>query len=145
MNHDFYPDDYIASILGSVRTIALVGASANASRPSHGVMAFLLRAGYSVIPVNPGLAGSELLGQPVVARLADITTPIDMVDVFRAADALPALVDEVLALQPLPSVIWTQLGVRDDEAAARAEAAGIKVVMNRCPAIEWPRLIGRTG
>ncbi len=141
MNHDSYPDYYIADILRSTKVIALVGASPNAERPSHRVMAFLLRKGYRVIPVNPGQAGKEILGQPVVARLADILEPIDMVDVFRAADALPDLVDDVLALSPVPKVIWGQLSVRHDQAAAKAEAAGIKVVMDRCPAIEYPRLV----
>jgi predicted CoA-binding protein len=142
MNHDFYPDYYLADILRSTKVIALVGASPNPERPSQRVMAFLLRKGYRVIPVNPGQAGKEILGQRVVGRLADIEEPIDMVDVFRAANALPAVVDEVLALSPLPKVIWGQLSVRHDEAATRAEAAGIKVVMDRCPAIEYPRLIG---
>ncbi|NVP54517.1 CoA-binding protein [Mycoplana rhizolycopersici] len=142
MNHDSYADYYLADILRDMRVIALVGASPNPERPSNRVMAFLLRKGYRVIPVNPGQAGKEIHGQLVHARLADISEPIDMVDVFRAASALPALVDEVLALNPLPKVIWGQLSVRDDRAAERAEAAGIKVVMDRCPAIEYPRLIG---
>ena len=141
MNHDSYPDYYIADILRSTRLIALVGASPNPERPSHRVMAFLLRKGYRVIPVNPGQVGKEILGQPVVGRLADIVEPIDMVDVFRAADALPSVVEEVLALNPLPKVIWGQLSVRHDAAAAAAEAAGVKVVMDRCPAIEYPRLV----
>ncbi|WP_331373987.1 CoA-binding protein [Sinorhizobium chiapasense] len=142
MNHDIYPDFYLADILRTTKTIALVGASPKSERPSHRVMAFLLRKGYRVIPVNPGQAGRTILDQPVVARLADIDEPVDMVDVFRAAYALPALVDEILELPSLPRVIWGQLSVRDDEAAAKAEAAGIKVVMDRCPAIEYPRLIG---
>ena len=141
MNHDSYPDYYIADILRSTRLIALVGASPNPERPSHRVMAFLLRKGYRVIPVNPGQAGKEILGQPVVGRLADILEPIDMVDVFRAADALPSVVEEVLALSPLSKVIWGHLSVRHDAAAATAEAAGVKVVMDRCPAIEYPRLV----
>ncbi|SOC39561.1 hypothetical protein SAMN05892877_10678 [Rhizobium subbaraonis] len=141
MNHDSYADYYLADILRDTRVIALVGASPNPERPSNRVMAFLLRKGYRVIPVNPGQAGKAIHGQAVHARLADISEPIDMVDVFRAASALPALVDEVLALNPLPKVIWGQLSVRDDRAAERAEAAGIKVVMDRCPAIEHPRLI----
>ena len=141
MNHDHYADSYIRHILKSVHTIAVLGASPHDGRPSHGVMGFLLGKGYRVIPVNPGQAGKEILGQPVVARLADIVEPIDMVDVFRAADALPAVVEEVLALSPLPKAIWGQLSVRHDEAAAAAEAAGIKVVMDRCPAIEYPRLV----
>ncbi|MCA1439093.1 CoA-binding protein [Ensifer sp. IC4062] len=142
MNHDAYPDYYLADILRSTKTIALVGASPKAERPSHRVMAFLLRKGYRVIPVNPGQVGRTILDQPVVARLADIKEPVDMVDVFRAAHALPALVDEILELPSLPKVIWGQLSVRDDKAAAKAEAAGINVVMDRCPAIEYPRLIG---
>jgi predicted CoA-binding protein len=141
MNHDHYEDSYIADILRMVKTIALVGASPNAARPSNGVMAYLLSHGYHVIPVNPGLAGKQIHGQTVYGHLADIPEPIDMVDVFRAPEYLQSVVDEALALKPLPSVIWGQLEVRDDKAAAKAEAAGIKVVMNRCPAIEYPRLL----
>jgi len=142
MNHDQYDDAYLADILKTVKTIAVVGASINPSRPSHGVSAFLLAKGYRVIPVNPGQGGKLILGQPIVARLEDITDPIDMVDVFRASIHLGPLVDEMLALQTRPKVLWTQLGVRDDAAAAKAEAAGIKVVMDRCPAMEYPRLLG---
>ncbi|WP_275790413.1 CoA-binding protein [Pararhizobium gei] len=142
MIHDHYPDCYLADILKSTRTIALVGASPNPERPSYRVMAFLLRKGYSVYPVNPGQAGKSIHGQTVYARLADIPEPIDMVDVFRAAAALPALVDEILTLQTRPKIIWGQLAVRDDLAAAKAEERGIKVVMDRCPAIEYPRLVG---
>ncbi len=141
MNHDSYDDSYIADILASVKTIAVVGASANQLRPSFGVLSYLIRRGYTVYPINPGHAGTEIAGRLTYARLADLPEPVDMVDVFRASDALPGLVDEVLTLDPLPKVIWTQLGVRDDAAAARAEAAGLKVVMDRCPAIELPRLI----
>ncbi|OLP58509.1 CoA-binding protein [Xaviernesmea oryzae] len=140
MNHDHYSDETLARILKDTKVIALVGASPNAARPSHGVMAFLLSRGYRVIPVNPGQAGKTILGQTVVATLADIAEPVDMVDVFRAADQLGGVVDEALALEPRPKVIWGQLSVRDDEAAAKAEAGGIEVVMNRCPAIEIPRL-----
>jgi predicted CoA-binding protein len=128
-------------VLKSTRTIAVVGASANPSRPSYGVMRFLISKGYHVIPVNPGHAGQEIHGQKVVARLSDIDEPIDMVDVFRAADKLPSLVDEVLALPNLPKVIWGQLTVRHDGAAEKAEEKGITVVMDRCPAIEYPRVI----
>ncbi len=142
MTHDRYDDSYLADILREVKTIALLGASPNAARPSHGVMRFLLSAGYRVFPVNPGQAGKDLLGQLVYARLSDIPETIDMVDVFRASEYLQEVVDEALALPILPRVIWAQLGVRDDAAAAKAEAKGIKVVMNRCPAIEYPRLIG---
>lgn len=142
MNHDHYDSAYLKNILETVKTIAVVGASPNAARPSHGVMRFLIGKGYKVMPVNPGHAGGEILGQKVYARLADIEETIDMVDVFRAADQLPALVDEILALPQKPRVIWGQLSVRDDDAAAKAEAAGIEMVMDRCPAIEYPRLIG---
>ncbi len=142
MNHDNYPQSYIADILRATRVIALVGASPNPDRPSNGVMAFLLRKGYRVIPVNPGQAGKEILGQKVYAGLSDIPEPVDMVDVFRASEAVPSVVEEALSMRPLPDVIWTQLGVRHDAAAAKAEEAGIKVVMDRCPAIEYPRLIG---
>jgi predicted CoA-binding protein len=140
MNHDHYDDAYIADILASVKTIALVGASSNAARPSNGVMAYLLSKGYRVVPVNPGLVGKEILGQPVFGRLADIPEPVDMVDVFRAPEYLASVVDEALAMQPQPAVVWSQLEIRDDAAAAKAEAAGIRMVMNRCPAIEIPRL-----
>lgn len=141
MNHDRYDDDYIIDILRSVKTIALTGASPNPARPSNGVMAFLLARGYQVIPVNPGQAGKLIHGQLVYARLADIPTAVDMVDVFRASEYLPEVVEETLRMEPRPRVIWSQLGVRDDMAAQIAESAGLKVVMNRCPAIEYPRLI----
>ncbi|MCZ8545196.1 CoA-binding protein [Mesorhizobium qingshengii] len=145
MNHDSYDNAYIAGILNSVKTIAMVGASANDVRPSYFVLKYLLAKGFSVFPINPGQAGKEILGQMTYARLADIPQPIDMVDIFRAATAVPGVVDEVLRLDPLPKVIWMQLGVRHDEAAARAEAAGIKVVMNRCPKIEYGKLSGEIG
>ena len=145
MNHDRYDDAYIAEILGEVKTIAIVGASANEVRPSFFVMKYLLGKGFAVIPVNPGQTGKPILGQQAVARLADVEIPIDMVDVFRASAAVPGVVDEVLALPTLPKVVWMQLGVRNDDAAARAEAAGIKIVMNRCPKIEYARLAGEIG
>lgn len=138
MNHDRYPDSYIRNILSSVHTIAVLGASPNDGRPSHGVMGFLLGKGYHVIPVNPGHAGKTILGQTVYARLEDIPETVDMVDVFRAANQFDAVVDEVLALSPQPKVLWGQFTVRDDIAAARAEAAGIQVVMDRCPVTEYP-------
>ena len=135
-------DHHVASVLARTRTVAVVGASSDPSRPSHGVVAFLLAQGYRVFPVNPALAGGTILGLPVHARLADLPEPIDMVDVFRRSDAVAAVVDEVLAMEPKPKALWTQLGVRDDAAAARAEAAGLDVVMDRCPKIEYPRLFG---
>ena len=131
MNHDSYSADYIKNILKSVKTIALVGASANIVRPSYFVMKYLIDKGYIVIPVNPGLAGQELLGQKVYASLAEIPVTIDMVDVFRNSDAAMAITNEALALPEKPKVIWMQLSVRNDEAAAKAEQAGVQVVMNR--------------
>ncbi|WP_027143621.1 CoA-binding protein [Mesorhizobium sp. WSM3626] len=145
MNHDSYDNTYIGGILNAVKTVAMVGASANDVRPSYFVLKYLLAKGFSVFPINPGQAGKEILGRMTYARLADIPEPIDMVDVFRNAAAVPGIVDEVLALDPLPKVIWMQLGVRHDEAATRAEAAGIKVVMNRCPKIEYGKLSGEIG
>ncbi len=145
MNHDAYDNAYIAGILNSVKTIAIVGASANDVRPSWFVLKYMLDKGFSVFPINPGHAGKEILGRMTYARLADILQPIDMVDIFRAPAVVPGIVDEVLALDPLPKVVWMQLGVRHDEAAAKAEAAGIKVVMNRCPKIEYGRLSGEIG
>jgi predicted CoA-binding protein len=138
--HDHYSNEYLKAILGEVKTIALLGASPKPERPSFGVMRFLLSKGYRVFPVNPGQAGKEILGQTVYATVADIPEPIDMIDVFRAPEALGEVVGEALALPVRPKVIWGQLSVRDDEAVKPAEAAGIQVVMNRCPAIEMPRL-----
>jgi uncharacterized protein len=145
MNHDAYDDAYISGILDSVRTIAIIGASANDVRPSFFVTKYLIAKGYMVFPVNPGQAGKEILGRMTYARLADLPGPVDMVDIFRPSAAVPQVVEEVLALDPLPKVLWMQLTVRHDEAAARAEAAGIKVVMNRCPKIEYGRLSGEIG
>jgi predicted CoA-binding protein len=140
MNHDSYSDTYIRGILNTVKTIAMVGVSPKTSRPSYFVFKYLLERGYRVIPVNPGQAGTELLGQKFHARLADIPEPVDMVDIFRNSDAALGIVQEALALKPLPQVIWMQLGIRNDAAAKLAEDAGIKVVMNRCPKIEYGRL-----
>src|SRR5437870_4301333 len=128
MTHDSYPDDLIRSILRSIRTIALVGASANPARPSYIVLKYLSERGYRLFPVNPGLAGQAILGMPVFARLADIPEPLDMVEIFRNSAAAGPITDEALALDPLPKVIWMQLSVRNDAAAARAEARGITVV-----------------
>jgi predicted CoA-binding protein len=140
MNHDTYTDAYIKTILRDVKTIAMVGASPNTVRPSYFVFKYLIERDYDVIPVNPGQAGKQMLGRTFVASLRDIPVPIDMVDIFRASEHLMPIFDEALTLTPLPKVIWTQLGQRHDAAAARAEAAGIKVVMNRCPKIEYGRL-----
>ena len=138
MNHDEYPDAYLRDILTATKTVAVVGASPRPHRPSHGVMRFLQRHGYRAIPVNPFVAGSEILGERVYARIAEIAEPIDMVDIFRRSEAAGAVVDEAIAAGA--KFVWMQLDVRDDDAAARAEARGIRVVMDRCPAIEIPRL-----
>ena len=140
-----YPDAYIRDILKTTKTLALVGASANPARPSFIVLKYLSERGYKVIPVNPGLAGQKILGREVVANLRDIREPLDMVEIFRNSQAAGPIVDEALTLVPQPKVIWMQLSVRNDEAAARAEAAGIRVVMNRCPKIEFGRLSGEIG
>lgn len=140
MNHDAYDDALIRRILREVKTVALVGASANEARPSWIVTKYLLDRGYDVIPVNPGLAGQMLLGKTVYGSLKDIPQPIDMVEIFRNSDAAGPITDEALALEPLPKVIWMQLSVRNDEAAAKAEAKGVTVIMNRCPKIEYGRL-----
>ncbi len=145
MNHDSYSDDYIRGILTSVKTIAMVGASANTARPSYFVLKYLSERGFTMLPINPVLAGQTILGLPVHASLADVAQPIDMVDVFRRSDAAGEVVDAALALPTPPKVIWMQLGVRDDAAAARAEARGVRVVMNRCPKIEYGRLSGEIG
>ena len=138
MDHETYPDAYLRDILTGVRTIAVVGASPRRERPSHGVMAYLQRRRYRVIPVNPNAAGATINGETCYGRLADVPGPIDMVDVFRRSEMAGSVVDE--AITAGAKVVWMQLGVRDDDAAARAEAHGLKVVMNRCPAIEIPRL-----
>lgn len=145
MGHDRYDDALIARILSDVRTIAMVGASANTVRPSYFVLKYLTEKGYTVHPVNPGHAGREIAGRLAYAKLADVPGPVDMVDVFRASDAVPGVVEEALALDPKPKVIWLQLGVRNDEAAARAEAEGVTVIQNRCPKIEYGRLSGEIG
>ena len=138
--HERYPDALLRGILTSVKTIALVGASAKPHRPSNGVMRFLQAHGYRVIPVNPGLAGQSLHGERVHASLAEIPEKIDMVDVFRNSAYAAAVADQAVAIGA--KVVWMQLGVRDEAAAARAERAGVTVIMDRCPAIEIPRLLG---
>jgi predicted CoA-binding protein len=142
VNHESYSPDYIRGILQSVKTVALVGASNNEVRPSFFVMKYLLDKGYDVIPVNPGLAGKEILGRTVYASLKDIPQAIDMVDIFRNSEAAGPITGEALTLEPKPKVIWMQLSVRNDEAASHAEAAGLKVVMNRCPKMEYGKLSG---
>ncbi|MGB3866883.1 MAG: CoA-binding protein [Xanthobacteraceae bacterium] len=140
MNHDAYDDDYIRAILNDVKTIAMVGASPLNVRPSYFAFKYLAQHGYDMIPINPGQVGKSLMGRPFVASLADIDRPVDMVDIFRNAEAALPLVEQALAMAPRPKVIWMQLGVRNDQACALAEAAGLRVVMNRCPKIEYGRL-----
>jgi predicted CoA-binding protein len=143
VNHDAYSDDYIRGILERCCSFAFVGASANESRPSYFAMKYLMAKGYRIIPVNPGQAGKEILGQRVYASLNEIKEPIDVVDIFRASEAAPAIVREAIAAGA--KVVWMQLGVRNDEATKLAEDAGLKVVMNRCPKIEYGRLSGEIG
>lgn len=145
MNHDHYSDAYIGSILNDVKSIAIVGASANEARPSYFVMKYLLNKGFEVTPVNPGQAGKEILGRMTYASLADLPGPVDMVDIFRASSAVPGITDQILAMETLPKVVWMQLTVRDDESAARLEEKGIRVVMDRCPKIEYGRLSREIG
>lgn len=143
MNHETYPDSYIRDILRDVKTIAMVGASPNWNRPSFFAMKYLKAKGYRVIPVNPREAGNEILGETVYASLKEIPHPIDMVDCFRNSDAIPPIAEE--AIEVGAKVLWLQLGVRHDEAAARAEDAGVRVVMDRCPKIEYGRMSGEIG
>ncbi|MFC5583731.1 CoA-binding protein [Nitratireductor kimnyeongensis] len=145
MNHDKYDDAYISGILNTVKTVAIVGASANEVRPSFFVTKYLIDKGYTVFPVNPGQAGKEIAGRPVVAHLADLSEPVDMVDIFRPSAAIPGVTDEILAMDPLPKVVWMQLTVRDDASAQRLEEKGIQVVMDRCPKIEYARLSREIG
>ena len=143
MNHDSYPDAYINGILSRHRTIAMVGASPNTSRPSYFAMKYLKEKGFRVIPVNPGQAGKELLGERIYSSLAEIAEPVDIVDIFRSSEA--ALEVTRKAIEIGAKVVWMQLGVRNDEAARLAEEAGLQVVMNRCPKIEYGRLSGELG
>jgi uncharacterized protein len=140
MNHDAYSDAYIRDILVAYRNIAMVGASANTSRPSYFAMKYLKAKGFRVLPVNPGQAGQEILGETVYASLAEIEEPIDIVDIFRNSEAALGITQQAIRMGA--KVVWMQLGVRNYEAAKLAEAAGLKVVMNRCPKIEYGRLSG---
>ena len=147
MNHDRYDDDHIAAVLGSVRSVALIGASSHMSRPSYFVMKYLGGKGYTLYPVNPGIAGQSILGHTVYASLADVPAPIDMVDIFRNSQAALEVTRDAIAQKDRLGlkVVWMQLSVRNDEAAAEAEAAGLTVIMNRCPKIEYGRLSGEIG
>lgn len=147
MNHDSYNDAYISGILKDVRTVAMVGASANINRPSYFVVKYLTGKGYTVHPINPGLAGKDILGCKVFGSLAEVPGPVDMVDIFRNSEAALEVTREAIREKDRLGlkVVWMQLSVRNDEAAAEAEAAGMKVVMNRCPKIEYGRLSGEIG
>ena len=145
MKHDSYSDDHIRNILNSVKTVAMVGASPQNVRPSYFVFKYLAERGYDMIPVNPGQIGKSLIGKPFVGSLREIGRPVDMVDIFRSAEHIMPVLDEVLAMPTLPKVLWLQLGVRHDEAAVKAEAAGMQVIMNRCPKIEYGRLSSEIG
>lgn len=142
-----YPDELIKSILRSTKVIAMVGASGNDMRPSYFAMKYLLAKGYIIHPVNPGLAGKEILGQRVYAALKEVPAPVDMVDIFRAPEFAPAIVREALAEKERLGLktVWMQLGVINEEAAALAREAGLNVIMDRCPKIEYGRLSGEIG
>ncbi|WP_431855268.1 CoA-binding protein [Azospirillum sp.] len=142
-HHDSYTDEFLRGVLQDVRSVAIVGFSASPVKASYFVAKYLRDKGYTVYPVNPGIAGQEVLGLTVHASLKDLPHPPDMVDVFRNAQAAAGVTDE--AITAGAKVVWMQLGVRNDEAAARAEAAGLTVVMNRCPKIEYQRLFGEIG
>ena len=143
IDHRDYTDDYIRGILGRVKTLAMVGASTNWIRPSYFAMKYLRQKGYRVIPVNPRAAGEKILGQTAYAAITDIPEPVDMVDIFRGSAEAGAITDDAIAIGA--KVVWMQIGVRDEAAARRAEAAGLQVVMNRCPKIEYARLNGELG
>jgi predicted CoA-binding protein len=143
MDHSNYSNEYILGILNSCKTIAMVGASANWNRPSYFAMKYLQEKGFRVIPVNPSAAGQEILGEKVYASLKEIPEKIDMVDCFRNSEAIPPIAEEAIEIGA--KVLWMQLGVVNEAAARRAEEAGLKVVMNRCPKIEYGRLSGEIG
>jgi uncharacterized protein len=142
-----YPDALVARILRSVKTIAMIGASPNEMRPSYFAMKYLSDKGFKVIPVNPAAAGGEIRGQKVYAKLADVPGPVDMVDIFRNSEAAGPITEDVIAEKDRlgVKVLWMQLGVINEAAAKRAEAAGLQVIMNRCPKIEYGRLSGEIG
>ena len=142
-----YSDDLIKSILRSTKTIAMVGASGNDMRPSYFAMMYLLAKGFIVHPINPGMAGKLIQGQTAYGSLKDVPAPVDMVDIFRASDAAPGIVREALAERDRLGIktIWMQLGIVNEEAAQMAREAGLTVIMDRCPKIEYGRLSGEIG
>ena len=142
MDHDSYSDDYIRGILRDVKTVAVVGASPNNVRPRYFVVKYLIEKGFTVVPINPGHAGGEMLGQKVYASLKDVPEKVDMVDIFRRSEAVPAIVETALAELPHLKAVWMQIGVENAEAAGMAEARGLRVIQNRCPKIEYQRLFG---
>ncbi|MBY6200863.1 CoA-binding protein [Maritalea mobilis] len=135
-------DDLLRRVLRESKSFACVGVSPNPVRPSHYVARYLKLKGYRVVPVNPGQAGKELFGATCVADLSEIEGGVDVIDIFRRPEAVPEIVDAALAMEPRPKVIWMQIGVEHAEAAAKAEAAGLTVIQNRCPKIEYQRLFG---
>jgi len=143
--HDGYAHDHIRNVLQSVKSVAIIGASANTNRPSFFVAKYLAAKGYDIFPINPGQTDKEIAGAKTYASLADLPQPVDMVDIFRRAEALPAIIGEIMRMPELPKVVWMQLGIRDDAIAAALEMAGITVVQNRCPKIEYARLSGEIG
>ena len=143
MRELYYPDWQIRRILRDVNTVAMVGASTNWNRPSYFAMKYMQDKGYRVIPVNPGSAGQTLLGEEVITSLKDITVPVDMVDIFQRSERVSPIVDEAIEIGA--KVVWMQLNVRHDEAAKKAEDAGLTVIMDRCPKIEFARLSGELG
>jgi predicted CoA-binding protein len=140
VNHDNYDDKFIIDVLKDSKLVAMVGASASWNRPSFFAMKYMQQKGFRVIPVNPGVAGKTILGEVAVASLDEVEEPIDMVDIFRNSKAADQITDD--AIKVGAKIVWMQLGVRNDEAAKRAEDAGLRVVMNRCPKIEYARLNG---
>ena len=137
-----YSDEFLIRVLKRTKVVAVVGVSMNPVRPSYYVARYLSLKGYTVIPVNPGHAGKSLFGQTIRASLSDISEPVDMVDIFRRSEAVLPIVDEALTAFPNLGTIWMQIGVENPEAAAKAQAHGVEVVMNRCPKIEYQRLFG---
>lgn len=136
-------DEHLHDILEATRTVAVIGASTNPDKPAHFVPRYLADHGYAVLPVNPAAAGQELFGETVTATLVELARQVDLVDVFRRPADIPPHVPDILAMRPLPKVVWFQLGIRNDEAAADLEAAGITVVQDKCLMEEHERLIGR--